>query len=378
MQGRGETRPSYFTSSILEPYTLVNFVVWVIVVIVGLFFVWFMFFHAPEFGPSDFMKYENSKLTARLVVPFLTSDATSWRNTYYVAKFVEDSSLWNSTVYAYVISDSEAAVGTAANGIVTPHCTGGRLDANGNACRFDVAFRHFHRETDAPWLLVAIDDTYLNARNVMRLLALLETRYDPLRDQVSLGQRHHDWGTSYPHGGPGLLFSRAWVDEFFRLNMSFEKIHAHNVRYTYDIATGLLTLNYFNDSVWIDHPWLCVVAPEDESFDVLIKQNWADLPACPARLPWNGVFVKLRDIAQFHISPFKQETAGYVKNLENAPEQVKLFRPTTYGIRFCWQESEENVQIYESAQLDLFIVNKTAVNKRDLDKRIQANATKLF
>jgi hypothetical protein len=46
----------------------------------------------------------------------------------------------------------------------------------------------------------------------------------------------------------------------------------------------------------------------------------------------------MRDIARFHRSPFKIETARFVKDLEDVPEEVKVWRLTSYGVRFCVSE----------------------------------------
>lgn len=359
---------SYFISSLLEPYKLVNYTVWVIMAFVGAFFLWFLF--GPNSSRNPFaMAFLGDKLNYRIVIPFLTCDKTCWRNSLYIKDMIDESALSNSTFYSYVISDSEVAIQTAKHGILTPHCTGGRLSANGNACRFDVTFKHFYYETSASWLLVAIDDTYLNKKNLFHLLDLLESLYDPLVDQVATGQPHHDWGTHYPHGGSGLLYSRAWVDEFFRTNQSFERIHENNFRYTYDIATGLLNLNYFEKAIWIEHPWLCVILPEAESFEFLIKKNWKDLPGCPRIAGVNNVLVNLRDVAQFHISPFKKETAGFVQDLEFAPEEVKIYRPSSYGIRFCWEENSKRTVPFTAEGLKRFVINKKKMNAKDAKKR---------
>jgi hypothetical protein len=307
----------------------------------------------------------------RIVVPYLTSAATCWRNTWYIAPFIDKYSAEDSPVYSYVLSDSLAALNTTRRGIHTPGCTGGRLSANGNACRYDVAFRHFFYETDAPWLLVAIDDTYLNERNLFRLLDMLEEKYDPLVDQLSTGQAHHDWGTFYPHGGAGILYTRAWAAEFLRRNFSFEKIHADNYRYTYDITTGLVNLNYFERAIWLEHPWLCVVAPESSSMAVLASQQWKTLPGCPSRT----LLVDLRDVSQFHISPFVPASAGCVKDLEFAPPQVKIWRPESYKIRFCWSD-RPNVSVpFTADSLKQFELNLSQMNRNDSERRLKKHGT---
>jgi hypothetical protein len=48
----------------------------------------------------------------------------------------------------------------------------------------------------------------------------------------------------------------------------------------------------------------------------------------------------MRDIGRFHRSPFKIETARFVKDLEDVPEEVKVWRPTSAGVRFCVSEWE--------------------------------------
>jgi hypothetical protein len=309
----------------------------------------------------------------RIVIPYLTCQATCWRNAWYITPFIARHASPNSTVYSYVLSDSLIALNTSLLGIHTPHCTGGRLSANGNACRYDVAFRHFYGEMEAPWLLIAIDDTYLNERNLFRLLDMLESKYDPLVDQISTGQIHHDWGTNYPHGGAGILYSRAWVNEFFRRNLSFEAIHANNYRYTYDIATGLLALNYFEKAIWIEHPWLCVVSPEEASAQVLATQAWMSLPGCPPKF----LLVNLRDFCQWHISPFMRETAGFVKDHELAPEQVKVWRPSPYGIRFCWSDANGRAVPFAAESLKRFEVDRKAINAKDAARRLAKHGTEL-
>lgn len=240
------------------------------------------------------------------------------------------------------------------------------MSANGNACRYDVAFWHFYHKTNASWLLVAIDDSYLNEKNLFWLLQMLEQQYDPRVDQVSTGQVHHDWGTNYPHGVSGLLYSRAWVNEFFKRNFSFERIHADNFRYTYDISTALINLNYFEKAVWIEHPWLLVVSPEESSFRVLLNKKWTSLQKCPPR----GLLVNLRDVAQFHISPFNKHTAAYVKDLEFAPEQVKVFRPSSYGVRFCWCDDPNRATPFRAESLQRFVLNMSKLNDNDVQRRI--------
>jgi hypothetical protein len=322
---------------------------------------------------AQILRHQNDLGQYRLVVPFLTCAATCWRNPWYIAPFISRWTRANSTVYSYVLSDSLAALNTTRAGILTPLCTGGRVSSNGNACRYDVAFRHFFQETNGTWLLVAIDDTYLNERNLFRLLDMLEELYDPRVDMVSTGQVHHDWGTNYPHGGSGLLYSRAWVDEFFRRNFSFEAIHANNYRYTYDIATGLINLNYFDKAIWIEHPWLCVVSPDGHSFDALVKKTWNRLQKCPP----NRRLVRLRDVAQFHISPFNKETAGFVKDLEFAPEQVHVWRPTSYGVTFCWSSDSSVTEPFVAESLKKYVLDLPKMNENDVSRRMKLRGTHL-
>jgi hypothetical protein len=247
------------------------------------------------------------------------------------------------------------------------------MSSNGNACRYDAAFRHFFKETNGTWLLIAIDDSYLNERNLFRLLDVLEEIYDPRVDMVSTGQVHHDWGTNYPHGGSGLLYSRAWVDEFFRRNFSFEAIHANNYRYTYDISTGLINLNYFEKAIWIEHPWLCVVSPDELSFSALVNKTWSRLHKCPPKVR----LVRLRDVAQFHISPFKKDTAAFVKDLEFAPEEVHVWRPASYGVRFCWWDGPDVSEPLVAQSLRKFVLDLPRLNENDVKRRMDLHGTHL-
>ena len=365
MQTRAETRSSYFTSSIIEPYKFVNLAVWVIISIVAVFFAWLSLFHSPNLDRSDFLKLEDSHITSRLVVTFLTSEATSWRNSVHLAQFVQSAASPDSQVFAYVTSDSKMAIETVATGILTPNCVGLLGDSIRTACYVDTAFTHFKNQTEADWILIAPDNVYLRSTNLMKLISALEQIHNPRKDALVLGQRHFDRDQSYPHGGPGLLFSRAFVNEFIRRNVSFQRILAGNARKTYDVATGMLVLNEFSDAVWIDHPWLCIGAPETESLEVLGKRTWRELEKCPTDPGEGRAFVRLQDVVQFHIIPFKTETAGYVKNAEFAPEQVKLYRPTAYGVRFCWMDVDDNVAEIDSEWIPKFVVDKEAVKRRD-------------
>lgn len=317
----------------------------------------------------------SSNTEKRIVIPYLTCAKTSYRNKYYVAPMINLSLDPNSVILSYVISDSQDALKTARQGILSPNCTGGRMSANGNACRYDMTFKHYHQKTNAPWLLVAIDDTFLNIKNLFRLLDVLESMYDPFKDQVMLGQVHHDWGTNFPHGGPGLLYSRAWVDEFFRQNMSFETIHQNNFRYTYDIASGLLALNYFPNSIWIDHPWIIVVMPEKDSTTALLKKNWTILNKCHKK--W-GRLPRLQDVSQFHISPFDKDY-NYLAppNIDEAPPYVKVYRPQTYAIRFCIQNDTSNDLLINSNTIRESIVDYKKINEKDVKKRLQKTGSEL-
>ncbi|OHT15375.1 hypothetical protein TRFO_14127 [Tritrichomonas foetus] len=340
-----------------------SFLIWAIIV----FVVPISFITMSKYNVNfDFLS--TNKTAKRLVIPYLTCDKTCYRNKYYVSPMVKESLNSQSSFISYVISDSQKALDTADSGILSPNCTGGRLSANGNACRYDLTFRHFWKETKAPWLVVAIDDTYLNMKNLYKLLDVLESMYNPYIDQIMLGQVHHDWGTYYPHGGPGLLYSRAWVDEFFRQNMSFETIHANNFRYTYDIASGLIDLNYFPNSIWIDHPWIIVVMPELVSSHALLHKNWSELGKCKSQ--W-GSLPRLQDVSQFHISPFdKNENYLAPPNLEEAPPYVKVFRPGEHKIRFCIQYNLTNDKLIDKKTIMESIVNKTKINANDINNRI--------
>jgi hypothetical protein len=367
---------SSFSRPVVRSTSRLLLLSWTICVLSALSLQIFLFaFLAPLSITFTFLRslHPHSLSHYRIVIPYLTCKATCWRNSWYITPFVARYATLNSPVYSYVLSDSLIALNTSIRGIHTPHCTGGRLSANGNACRYDVAFRHFYNEMDAPWLLIAIDDTYLNDRNLFHLLDMLEAKNNPFVDQISTGQIHHDWGTNYPHGGAGILYSRAWVNEFFRRNLSFETIHANNYRYTYDIATGLLALNYFEKAIWIEHPWLCVVSPEESSVRALAAKTWKSLQSCPLRF----LLVNLRDLAQWHISPFTKEYAGFVKDHEFAPEEVKVWRPSSYGIRFCRSNDAQRAVPFVADSLKRFEVNLSEINANDAARRFAKHGTVL-
>lgn len=307
----------------------------------------------------------------KIVIPFLTSKKTCHRVQYYIKSLITQSQEENSIISSYLISDSTEALSTAPAGVLSANCTGGRMSANGNACRFDMTFRLFYENSTSPWLLVAIDDTYLIMKNLYRLIHSLEMLYNPFQDQIMVGQVHHDWGTFFPHGGPGLLFSRGWVNEFFRQNMSFETIHFNNYRYTYDIAAGLLALNYFPNSIWIDYPWIIVVMPEETSVKALVTSNWSLLSKC--RSKW-GHLPRLNDVAHVHLSPFEKNN-NYLAApmIEQAPDYIKVLRPASYSIRFCVQNDVSNDILISPSSISKFVLNLTKLNARDVAKRIQKN-----
>ena len=234
-----------------------------------------------------------------------------------------------------------------------------------NFFRAEVERRKSGRDTPSVIYAIEEPETSQHVDHQVKLISALEQIHNPRKDALVLGQRHFDRDQSYPHGGPGLLFSRAFVNEFIRRNVSFQRILAGNARKTYDVATGMLVLNEFSDAVWIDHPWLCIGAPETESLEVLGKRTWRELEKCPTDPGEGRAFVRLQDVVQFHIIPFKTETAGYVKNAEFAPEQVKLYRPTAYGVRFCWMDVDDNVAEIDSEWIPKFVVDKEAVKRRD-------------
>jgi hypothetical protein len=162
------------------------------------------------------------------------------------------------------------------------------------------------------------------------------------------------------------------VNEFFKRNFSFETIHENNYRYTYDIATGLINLNYFEKAVWIEHPWLSVVSPDNPSFSVLVNKNWTSLQKCPPK----RLLVDLHDLVQFHISPFVKDTAAYVKDLEFAPEQVKVFRPSSYGVKFCWCDDPKRATPFTAESLQKFVLNMSRLNSGDVQRRIAKKGTR--
>jgi hypothetical protein len=212
-----------------------------------------------------------------------------------------------------------------------------------------------------------VDDTFVNENNLFRLLDMLESVYNPYDQQITMGQIFHDWGTNYPNGGAGILYSRGWVGEFFRRNLSFERIHAGNYRYTYDVATGLLLLNYFERSIWIEHPWFFVVSPEESEMKVLARKEWRRLDDCPEKFR----MVDLRDLVQWHISPFSEESVGIVRDHEFAPLEVKAWRPTAYRIRFCWSSQEGRSIQFSAQSLKKLEVNRTSINAKDVERRLE-------
>jgi hypothetical protein len=125
-------------------------------------------------------------------------------------------------------------------------------------------------------------------------------------------------------------------------------------------------LNYFEKAIWVEHPWLCVVNPEGRSLEAIVTKDWGKLAECPT----NKVLVSLRDVSQWHISPFKRETAEFVKDLEFAPATIKLWRPVTYGIRFCLGTEGAGVP-FETASIGRFVLNLTAMNREDVKNRIR-------
>lgn len=71
-------------------------------------------------------------------------------------------------------------------------------------------WKHNEKFKDVKWFFRVMDDTYLHLENVLDLVA----QYDH-RDKILLGDLHClPDGSTYPSGGPGILFSRGLLDDW--------------------------------------------------------------------------------------------------------------------------------------------------------------------
>ena len=85
----------------------------------------------------------------------------------------------------------------------------------GHCKKLEFIMKHFSRNENAKWLVVADDDTFINTQMLVRILSCV----DPENEGVILGERYgflEIEGTGYPYitGGGGIVMNRRAVEMF--------------------------------------------------------------------------------------------------------------------------------------------------------------------
>lgn len=281
-----------------------------------------------------------------------------WFNSeFYIKPMTIKSFSPDSKINTIQYSNSKIALNSGYNGIYTQNCLGDVSNYVSIPCRVDEMFSYFYNFDYAPWILIGTNELYYSEKNILKLLDILETEFNPMAENVVIG----NFINKALVFESGIFFSRAFVkfvidskysffDQYLEKNQIFqislfkflkknkEKVHVYQNPFSF--------FSFPSNGTW-----------NSKVFKTKKIQNLQkEMQACPnakqlsekVNLSLSQLkFVKIRakDIISQYISPiFKNETATLAKDLPNLPKQVKSIQLMTpkFSSFLCFDENEKN------------------------------------
>lgn len=96
------------------------------------------------------------------------------------------------------------------------------------SAKFYFLLRLFIENSTANWLFRAVDDSIINFDNLVPFMRWVEARYDPLTQDVALGNCIDLKRYSYIQGGSGVIFSRSLAKKIVsRMDVFIEKLNKY-------------------------------------------------------------------------------------------------------------------------------------------------------
>lgn len=125
------------------------------------------------------------------------------------------NSWWNLSEFQNVVSIfSDRGTSQLSDGRIIPNVIDTKCDSTYNVglwCKNTFMFNYWRTKqfSHIKWFVRLMDDSYVHMENLLELLL----HYDP-KEKIVLGDRFCYWGHDYPSGGPGIVFSRAVLEDW--------------------------------------------------------------------------------------------------------------------------------------------------------------------
>ena len=170
----------------------------------------------------------------------------------------------------------------------------------------------FIYQTDLPWFLRTTDDVFIYLPNFAKLINLLETIYDPYKDNVLKGHLCE----YFIHGGSGWLLSRHAVQKIMKKYPTLDNFNLSN--YGDDVQASFIfeELNIpifrWNNKAFLGSP------ATTESLQSFSTGDYSKLSVCD-----KPIMTRIKDIAVWHCGNQNMECAVHGKEyIENIPENI--------------------------------------------------------
>jgi hypothetical protein len=206
-------------------------------------------------SPTDFLSFAlpvgRQNQSGLVYVAIISSDFTSPRLELMCRRIFTDS-LFAAQVFRFlVLYPREHGPPPCKIPFVVTSCSSSTSE--GICCRVDIAMRLF-LETESPWFIRVIDDSWFNPGNLYKYVWQLSAFCDPFQHVVIKG--HMDpyflqhWGFTFLQGGAPILMSRAGVQHVLAY---FLQICGTAYWPADDITIGLIVNRTFESfSHWAD------------------------------------------------------------------------------------------------------------------------------
>ncbi|EAY11602.1 hypothetical protein TVAG_081740 [Trichomonas vaginalis G3] len=211
-------------------------------------------------------------------------------------------------------------------------CNDERLSTHGLPCRVDCAIRYFYYNLTEPWFYLGGDDGWVNFNAFEHILDALESNYDPYTTKIFAGNLQQMHNVSFPHGGPGWLASRYFIQSFLESKISIEDTSNRDESYiTDDIAMGLVLRESYSQLRFWANPWSLVALPHPNWLKIFKRRSWDDLNECSPDIER----VSVRDVMIVHVTPYNPDWVALLDIFPETPAFVKVQTTKFVVSDFC-------------------------------------------
>ena len=211
-------------------------------------------------------------------------------------------------------------------------CDDLRLSSHGLNCRLDCSIKYFFYNTTYPYLFIGGDDDWINFDSLKKILNILNLKYNPLTENIFLGNLQQMYNMSFPHGGPGWIASRYFIKNLLKKNFSSEKLGKKFNWVTDDVSIGIYLKKKFPNLIKWSSPWSLVALPSENWIEIFKKQNWKELPPCP-NYPLRP---SIKDFYSIHMTPFNNKWIEIIDSFKYIPKEVKIITEKFVISNFCF------------------------------------------